>query len=555
LVAADPGEEPFARAVAKVDGARANGRRTEQEFIDWKEALERKTEELVQSNRRLALMAQVANNLILADEPQDHLKAAFTAAAAEIGADSYFHYSLDPNEPDILVLESSSGLDRAQKYALQRIRSENFPSGLVAISRRPVIFGNVHRRRDELTASLRGLGVKAYVGLPLLAHGHLFGAIAFGSTRKRSFAESEIELLKTLTDQCAATLDRSRLLGSLRDSEARYRTAMTAGRMGAWETNWATGVRTWSEEGMALFGLDLTEGRGRVGGDADEFRAALHPGDRDWAQQEHELADRQDSFAAEYRVARPDGSLLWLSGRSQVSSRTRDGKAHRMVSVMVDITERKKTEEHIQFLMREISHRSKNLLSVIQAIAGQTVRSAGTVQEFETRFSQRLRGLAASHDILVDQSWHGAPLVDLVRLQLAPFVEADSSRLEVIGPAVAVTAQAAQAIGLALHELATNAAKFGPLSSPSGKVEVSWAFDEEHAGPRRLLLKWREQGGPPVKPPSSKGFGHIVTERMVANALDGEVTTDFAPQGLCWTLSIPAENIISQLPARPGAPG
>jgi PAS domain S-box-containing protein len=454
-MATDHDEERLLRSVAlqNANSILVARQRAEQELIESKEALERKTGELLQSNRRLALMAQVANSLILADAPEDQLKAAFEAAAAEIGAEAYFNYRVDPREPGLLTLESSSGLEPTQERTLRQIHAGNFPSGLVATSRRPLAFDNVHRRGDELTASLRALGVKAYVGLPLLAHGHLFGVIAFASTCKSAFPESEIELLKTLADQCAATLDRSQLVGRLRDSEARYRTAMTAGRMGAWETDFVTGVRTWSEEGMALFGLNLVDGRGRVGGDADEFRAALHPDDRHLAQRYNELADKQDSFAAEYRVRRPDGSILWLSGRGQVASRTRDGRAHLLVSIMVDITERKRTEDHIQFLMREISHRSKNLLSVIQAIAGQTVRTAGTVQEFETRFSLRLRGLAASHDILVDQSWHGAPLVDLVRLQLAPFIEADSSRLEFAGPPVAVTAHAAQAIGLALHEL------------------------------------------------------------------------------------------------------
>ena len=190
------------------------------------------------------------------------------------------------------------------------------------------------------------------------------------------------------------------------------------------------------------------------------------------------------SFPAEYRVVRPDGSILWLSGAGHVTARGLDGKAHRLVSVMVDITERKKAEDHIQFLLREMSHRSKNLLSVIQAIASQTARSTGTTEEFARRFIQRLHGLATSHDILVDQSWQGAPLADLVRHHLAPFVEGDPSRLVFSGPSVMVTAQAAQAIGLALNELATNAAKYGSLSTTEGRVVVRWDFEngDELAG-------------------------------------------------------------------------
>ena len=223
---------------------------------------------------------------------------------------------------------------------------------------------------------------------------------------------------------------------------------------------------------------------------------------------------------------------MWLWGYGQVIARAANGKAERLISIMVDITERKKAEDHIKFLLLEVSHRAKNLLSVIQAIAGQTVRSAGSLEEFETRFSSRLHGLAASHDILVSQSWQGAPLAELVRLQLAPFVDRDSPRLELVGPGVVLAARAAQAIGLALHELATNAAKYGALSAPSGKVRVSWAFDDVGVHPRPLRLSWAELGGPPATAPAKKGFGYLVIERMAASSVSGEVAMEHSPAGL-----------------------
>ena len=139
---------------------------------------------------------------------------------------------------------------------------------------------------------------------------------------------------------------------ALHEREARYRSALHAGRMGSWETDFTAGTRTWSKEGMALFGLDLPEGRGQVGGDADEYAAALHPDDRHLAADFHALADRQDSFLAEYRIVRPDGATLWLSGRGLVMSRRPDGRAERLVSIMADVSERKLAEESLR-LMRE----------------------------------------------------------------------------------------------------------------------------------------------------------------------------------------------------------
>jgi PAS domain S-box-containing protein len=331
----------------------------------------------------------------------------------------------------------------------------------------------------------------------------------------------------------------------LRESEQRYGTALAAGRMGTWETNLVTRTRIWTREGMALFGLKLADGIGHVGGDDDEYQAALHPDDRHLMQKFHQLADKQDSFTSEYRVVWPDGTVLWLRGRGQVIARAPDGKAQRMVSIVTDVTERKAAEDHIQFLMHEISHRSKNLLMVIQSIARRTARTAGTMEEFETRFERRLQGLAASHDVLVRENWHGAPLASLVRQQLVPFVEIQSSRFELAGPDVVITAEAAQAIGLAIHELATNAIKYGALSEPSGRVKVSWMFDGNAGAPGPLSLNWTEQGGPPVSPPSRKGFGHVVIGEMVERALNGKVAVDFAQQGLKWSVSIPDTNIVS----------
>jgi two-component sensor histidine kinase len=319
---------------------------------------------------------------------------------------------------------------------------------------------------------------------------------------------------------------------------------MAAGGMGAWETDLVAKTRTWSVEGMALFGLALQNGHGQVGGDADEFHAVLHPEDRHLVEQFHLLADNEDSFAAEYRIVRPDGAVRWVSGRGQVIAREPDGKARRLINIVADITDRKASEDHLQFIMREMTHRSKNLLTVIQSIARRTARNAGTIEEFEERFGQRLQGLAASHDVLIDEDWRGAPLADLVRQQLVPFVDARSTRVEMAGPAIVVTAQAAQAIGLAIHELATNAMKHGGLSVATGKVRISWSFEDTAGGPRALRLRWIEHGGPAVALPAHKGFGHMVIDSMLARSLNGEVKLDFAPAGLDWSVLIPSSNLV-----------
>lgn len=330
-------------------------------------------------------------------------------------------------------------------------------------------------------------------------------------------------------------------------SEERYRYALMAGRLVHWETDLVARTRIWRDESMALFGLKLENGIGQYGGDNDEFKLAVHPDDRHMVKKFYELADTQDWFPAEYRIVRPDGTIRWLSGGGQVVARGPDGKAQRLVNVVADITDRKNSEEHIHQLLRELTHRGKNLLAVIQAIASQTGRRSDTIEEFQESFTKRLQGLAASHDLLVTQNWKGASLADLLRDQLGVFASSDGSAISLSGPEIFLTPQTTESIGLALHELATNAVKHGSLSVPTGKVAISWAI-EPPAGavPETLRLTWVERGGPAVAEPSRKGFGHVVFDRIVARALDGDLKMTFEPEGLNWQISIPTVNSVKR---------
>ncbi len=193
----------------------------------------------------------------------------------------------------------------------------------------------------------------------------------------------------------------------------------------------------------------------------------------------------------------------------------------------------KGSEAHVQLLMRELAHRSKNQIAVVQGIARHTARTADTVATFSELFSGRLHGLAASYDLLLERKWTRVALADLVRKHLGVFVQADSARLILQGPDIDLTPAAAQSIGLAMHELATNALKYGAWSNETGKVHVSWAALD--AG-LRLKLVWRETGGPPVSTPTSKGFGSIVTTTLIERSLGGTVTVLYEREGLNWSI-------------------
>ncbi len=196
----------------------------------------------------------------------------------------------------------------------------------------------------------------------------------------------------------------------------------------------------------------------------------------------------------------------------------------------------------MRFLLRELSHRSKNLLTVIQGIAHRTARTSSSLQEFEDRFGRRLAALAASHNVLISQDGKAAQLDALVREQLSSFIDQDTNRIEVRGPTVFVNANSAQMIGLAIHELATNAVKHGSLALPTGRVSITW--DNGAGGGSSLGIHWRESDGPPVREPTRTGFGHTVIKEMFVRSLDAEVKINFARSGLSWLAQIPLASIL-----------
>jgi PAS domain S-box-containing protein len=224
--------------------------------------------------------------------------------------------------------------------------------------------------------------------------------------------------------------------------------------------------------------------------------------------------------------------------------RSETGDVTGLTCASVDVTERKEGEAHLRLLLRELTHRSKNLLAIIQAMARQTARHTGSVESFLTQFAARLQALAASHDLLVRESWYGASLGELIRSQLGGYLDGSATQVSIDGPAIAIKPEAAQNLGIALHELAVNAAKFGALSVPGGRVSITWS-QRECADGNSVELDWQERFGPKVKIRRKKGFGSMVIERNLARALDAEVNLLFDPNGLRCHIVIPSSQILA----------
>jgi PAS domain S-box-containing protein len=241
----------------------------------------------------------------------------------------------------------------------------------------------------------------------------------------------------------------------------------------------------------------------------------------------------------EYLVRRRDGTVRWVEANA-LAYFEGAGAERRAVSLggtVQDITERKEREEKEHLLMREVNHRAKNMLSVVDAIAHQT--AARNAEGFVERFSERIQALSANQDLLIRNEWKGVDIADLVRAQLAHFADLIGSRIAVHGPKRCLKAASAQAIGLALHELATNAGKYGALSTDTGRLDISWRTEGD-----TFTMNWTESEGPPVSPPKRRGFGSIVMELMAERSVDGAVDLDYAPSGVTWRLTCPAASAL-----------
>jgi len=273
------------------------------------------------------------------------------------------------------------------------------------------------------------------------------------------------------------------------------------------------------------------------------FLTVVHPDDRavNHAEMDRLVRGEVPYFEVFNRSVHKSGRTVWVH-KFVLMLKDRQGTPTNIVALVTDMTERKRQEEQIRLLMREVNHRSKNLLAVVQSVARQTA-AYGQPAHFAERFSERLQGLSASHDLLVHNSWQGVGLEELVTSQLAHFADLVGRRIAISGPPLRVNASAAQSLGMALHELAANAGKYGALSRDVGRVNVSWHIAENGPGAKRLDFLWQEQGGPPVTAPERSGLGTLILTRLAEQSLAAEVKLDFALDGICWSLSAPLDNV------------
>lgn len=329
------------------------------------------------------------------------------------------------------------------------------------------------------------------------------------------------------------TTDRKQAELALAVSEERLRLAQELGGVGSFDWNMLTDEVEVSNVYRGIYGLPLD-----VQIHFSHIEDLVHPDDRQMFDAATvEAREGKGQLEAEYRVIRPsDGEVRWIRAQGGPVRDSRS-KSVRMIGIVSDVTERRRDQERERLLMREVDHRARNLLSVVQSVIQLT--QAPSTAEFIAAVKGRIQALARVHTLLAGSRWEGAELTTLVREELAPFGLGDD-RISINGPVVELTPAAAQALALVIHELASNAAKYGALSVADGHVAIGWSVD---AASGELRLWWQEHGGPPVTPPTRQGFGSTVFKTSIEYQLNGRVHMDWQKEGLQCELTLPAKYV------------
>jgi PAS domain S-box-containing protein len=449
-----------------------------------------------------AILGEVGENLLSANNATEALELLLKNDVAVVLIDVYM--------PDI---------DGFQLAAMIRNHPRFEKTALIFIS--AILLTDVDR--------LRGyeMGAVDYVPVPVIPEVLRAKVKVFVELyrKTRQLEQLNRELEARVAERTAALAASTR---QLRQNERLRSLALAAGQMGSWEWNIARGRTTWDHGQCEIFGVD----RSTFVPTVDSVRPLINPDDFELLERAfRKLSKNANTFQTEFRVRRPNGDVRWCTGTAIANFDERD-RLTWLSGVTADITERKRAEERQILLAEEVDHRARNVVAVVQSIMRLT--RADTIDDYIGALDGRIGALSSAHRLLASSRWEGADLNRLVDEEFAPYRAGGKERVSVRGPVVVLPPATAQTIALALHELATNAAKYGALSKEAGHVDLTWRFSDG-----RLEMSWKESDGPQIVPPNRRGYGSRAIVAGIERQLGGIVNFDWKANGLHCTLSVP----------------
>ncbi|HEX8263153.1 MAG TPA: HWE histidine kinase domain-containing protein, partial [Allosphingosinicella sp.] len=472
--------------------------------------------------RRLSFQVQLADRLRGLYDPEEVKQAAAEWLGRYLGAARVGFAELDEEKDVATVRQDWTRDPSVRSLAGQHTSIAGFGDEALAFFRagQPLAIPDIRQLAldsADRTAAWEAAGVRALITLPLVRDGRLKALLYVHEPQPRAWRRSDVAIVRDVAERSWAAVERARAEQSLRESEDHYRHAVELNPQVAWTSLPDGRLNRVAKRWFEWTGTTGLEGSWKEGMHPDDHSKTLEEWDRCLASGE--------PYDVEHRVRRRDGRYRWARSRA-FPRRDAEGNIILWYGNTEDIHERKVAEEHQRLLINELNHRVKNTLASVQAIAFQTLRGDVPLAEARARFEARLMALSAAHNLLTEESWVGASLERVVK-DATEHLAGDSSRFDVEGEPLRLAPRAALALAMALHELGTNAAKYGALSVEDGRVSIRWALDGD-----RLRFEWRESGGPTVVAPARRGFGSRLIERGLEADLGGAAALHFESGGL-----------------------
>jgi PAS domain S-box-containing protein len=497
------------------------------------------TTEKVQADRRATFHVELSERLSGLSEPRAIALAAAAALGTHLGVARAGYGGIDQTEQIVSVEQDWTRDDTVASLAGEARILDAFGLAVIADLRagRTLVVEDCltdPRTQDEAyAATWASIGCRSLIVAPLIRDGRFRAILYAHEATPRHWTTTEVRLVERVALRTWDAVERARVERELRENEQRLRATYEHVFAGIGEVDRNGRFVRVNEQLCAITGYGRQELLGQT------FWSVTHEDDRqaDLEQFSGQMVGKVDAYTVEQRYVRKDGHVVWVE---VAASRVDDvsGRPLYGVRVVRDISERRKAEEHQRLLINELNHRVKNTLATVQSIVSQTLRMSQAPREAREAVESRLFALSRAHDVLTRENWEGADLHEVVGSVIQPYQDNREGHIWCRGGKVHLEPRMALALSLALHELATNAAKYGALSNETGEVSLSWMVDHTRIPPI-LLLRWQETGGPAVEPPTRKGFGSRLIERSLAQDLGGEVRIEYAPTGLVCAVEAP----------------
>jgi PAS domain S-box-containing protein len=389
----------------------------------------------------------------------------------------------------------------------------------------------------------RALGLGSFIAVPLHKEGRYVGGLSVQCVGPREWNGAQLELVEAVAERTWSAAERARAEAALLESEERSSLAIEAGQLSSWDWDIRSGRIAWNDRHYLMQGYEI----GEITPSFEAWLDRVHPDDRERALEMIEASRRDRTvYSHTFRTLHPDGTIRWCAARGNFFY-DETGQAIRMIGVMEDVTERKHAEKALQdsekrarLLLGELQHRVRNTLSIVRSIARRTAESSASVEDYKAALDGRLDAFSRTQALVTRDPLAGLDLEYIVAEELRPYGVDRRLQFSIRGPRLRLRPKAAETMALAIHELATNAAKYGALSVATGRVDVAWEIDAES---RFVRMSWAEKGGPSVTPPGDRrGLGTELIEQMLVYDLDARTLLDFAPSGLRCTIELPFED-------------